>query len=276
MTYEEITIPTTCPSCESPLETFGLSGQLRCTGTDCIGTLNRRLVHWASRKAADIDGLSTKMIEQLVDLGYLRTVADFYHLTGENFVEIGRSREFGNKMLAAIETSKGVGMRRALIGLSIPNAGEGTAERVTKEYESIELLSDASMAALASVPDVGLVVATSLNEFLSRPDVNKLVSDLRGSGVNLDRLPEDAPLEFSGAEGGFAGLTVVVTGTLTIPRDDFKALLVQNGAKMTGSVSGKTDVLVAGQNVGAAKTNKAKQLGVKVVDEETARSMMGL
>lgn len=274
--------PTECPGCGGELEEFGKSQQLRCTSEDCGPQRVRRLVHWASRKAADIDGLSTKMIEQLVDRGALNTVADFYRLTVNDFVWIGRSKEFGQKMIEAIETSKGVGMRRALIGLSIPNSGEGTAERLCKEFETIYGsqrdggVSSASMVELAAVPDVGIVVATSLREFFDQEHVQSLLTELEASGVNLDRLPADAPLVLSGAEGGLAGKVCVITGKLTVERDDFKRLLEQHGAKVTGSVSKKSDYLVIGANVGATKTNKAREVGTTVITEEVAREMMGL
>jgi len=270
-TEEVFEMPTQCPGCSAPLETYGTKNQLRCTGDDCTPQLVRRLVHWASRKAADIDGLSTDLIEKLVEREYLESVVDFYYLELDHFVEIGRSHDFAVKMLTEIEKSKNLGMRRALIGLSIPQASEGSAARLCKEFGRVEAVANASVGELASVPDVGLVVASSIHDFFKSSTVDV---DLRAAGVNLERLPEDAPLEFTGAEGGFSGLTVVVTGALSVSRDDFKALLTQHGAKVVGSVSGKTDVLVAGQNVGAAKTSKAKQLGVKVVDEQTARAMM--
>lgn len=268
--------PTTCPRCDAPVEEFGTKQQLRCTGTDCVGTLNRRLEHWAGRKQANIDGLSTKMIEQLVEREYLENVADFYQLELDHFVEIGRSHDFAVKMLAAIDASKSVGMRRALVGFSIPNASEGTAERLCKEFESMDALLAASFGQLSGVKDVGVVVATSLHEFFQRPSTVETVGLMASLGVNLNRLPEDAPVSLADTEGmAFSGLTVVVTGVLPIPRDDFKALLVQNGAKMTGSVSKNTDVLVIGDNVGQAKITKAKQLGTKVIDYAAANAMMG-
>lgn len=274
-TEEKFEKPTECPRCAAPVEEFGNRQQLRCTGTDCVGTLNRRLEHWAGRKQADIDGLSTDIIGKLVEKGRLTNVADFYTLTREDFTSIGRTPDFGNKMLAAINTSRGVGMRRALIGFSIPSASEGTAARLCKHFASMDELLGASFADLCGVEDVGIVVAQSLHDFLNSEKNRDLIMNLQDLGVNLNRLSEDAPLELSDTSGlAFDGMTVVVTGTLSVSRDVFKAELVQNGAKMTGSVSKNTSILVIGDNVGQAKITKAKALGTTVITEEVARQMM--
>lgn len=277
-TEREITLPTQCPGCDEPLVETGNSGILKCTGEECFPQLVRRLVHWGSRKAADIDSVSTTWVEAFVENGLVEDIADFYEIQRSDlmgFENMGEGR--ATKFLDSIEASKNVGMRRALIGFAIPNASEGTAARLCKYFESVPALLEASYADLAAVEDVGMVVAQSLHTFFQNETNRDLILDLVDLGVNLNRLPEDAPLSLSDAEGmAFGGKTVVVTGTLTIPRDDFKALLVQNGAKMTGSVSKNTDFLVIGTNVGQAKITKAKALGTTVIDEETARGMMGL
>lgn len=273
---QAIEIPTECPACESPLEQYGNSGQIRCTGDDCSATLVRRLIHWASKAAADIDAIGPNWVGEFVDAGLLNDVADFYanltttELRQFNNMGLGRITKFRE----SIENSKQLGMRKALIGLSLPGAGAGTAERLCRKYASVEEVAAASIVDLMSVDDLGMVVATSVREFFQRPGTQALLIKLREAGVNLDRLPEDAPLELSGMTGEFVGLKVCVTGKLSCSRDEMHELLKQHGATIVKSVSSKTDILLAGGSVGAAKTTAAKKHGVRVISEEEARKVM--
>lgn len=270
-----IETPTRCPGCDSLLQEFGNSFQLRCTGDDCSGTLVRRLTHWAGRSAADIDAVGPSFIEAMVDAGLLSSVADFYRLKRLDLlrlegVEDGRATKF----LDSIEKSKHVGMRRALIGLAIPSAGEGTAERLCRHFTSVEEVAQAELPRLASLDDIGVVVASSIVEFFDRPATKATLEELRSCGVSLDRLAEDAPLEISGMEGEFVGKKVCVTGALSVSRDAFHELLKQAGATIVKSVSGKTDILVIGKAVGKNKTDAAKKHSVRVITEEEARKYL--
>ncbi len=276
-TGEEVRIetPTRCPACESLLQEFGNSGQLRCTGDDCVGTRARRLVHWASRLAADIDAIGPSWVEKFVEEGLLQTPADFYSLTGTQLVRfdnMGESRV--NQFLTSIESSKQLGMRRALIGLSIPNASSGTAERLCRHFTSVEEVAQAELPRLASLEDIGVVVASSIVEFFDRPATKATLEELRSCGVVLDRLPEDAPLEISAASGTLAGKTVAITGKLTVDRGFFKRSLEQSGARVVGSVSSRCSILIVGDNVGTNKINSARKHGTAVMTEEEIRKMM--
>jgi DNA ligase (NAD+) len=177
-------------------------------------------------------------------------------------------------MLASIEASNGVGLRRALIGLSIRHASEGTAARLCKAgYATIEQVAEASIDDLQRVDDVGPTVAASIVEFFARPEISQQVARLREYGVNLDVLDDDRPIDVS-SDAPLAGETVVVTGAVSDPRSGekvtrpaFSKLVERAGATVASSVSASSTVLVTGANVGAGKTSKAEALGVRVVDQ---------
>lgn len=270
-----IETPTRCPACDSLLEEFGTKMQLRCTGEDCTGTLVRRLIHWAGRSAADMDAVGPSWIEQWVEAGLLASPSDFYKLSRLDimpFSNMGDGR--ATKFLDSIEQAKQLGMRRCLVGMSIPQAGSGTAERLTKRFDTVEAVANASLVELMSVDDLGIVVASSIHEFFQRESTKRLISELREMGVNLDRLPEDAPLELSSMEGELVGKAICITGKTTVPRSELAEELKAAGAKVVSGVSSKTDILVCGTGVGAGKTNAAKKHGTKVVTEEEIRKLL--
>ena len=176
-------------------------------------------------------------------------------------------------LLAAIDRSKAVGLRRALVGWSIPLTSEGTAKRICRHgYDSIEQLQAASVEELCEVEDIGPVVAQALREFLDQPATKAEIQALRELGVSLDVRDEDRPAE-PRADSPFAGKMVVITGTLSVDRKDFQALLETAGAKASSSVSAKTDYLIAGESAGS-KMTKAQSLGVPVLTEDQARAML--
>jgi DNA ligase (NAD+) len=275
----EIVPPTHCPSCGSELEIRGTGEERWCTNLQCPAQATRRLMHWASRPAADMEGVGNVWIEKLAEDGVLRRRSDFYELTAETLLGYERMGEVSaGNMLAAIERSKGLGLRRALIGLAIPMASDGTAKRLCLAgYERIEDVMDASVDDLVAIRDIGPKVAESVNAFFGRPEVREEVAELRRHGVVLDVLDEDRPVDVAAAgDSPLKGRTVVVTGAFThavtgakISRPDLTRLVEQAGASAVSSVSANTDYLLAGENVGAAKTDKAAKLGVEVVDQET-------
>src|SRR4051812_19031396 len=273
----EIEPPTACPSCGSALEEEGSGRELYCRAVDtCPAQAVRRLIHWASRAAADMEAVGPTWIERLNADGRLTTVADFYALTREDLLGYdGMGEVSATRMLESIDASRNLGLRRALIGFAIRHAGEGTAARLCRAgYASIEAVAAADADELMRVEDVGPAVAASLRSFFERPETTRQIAVLRERGLNLDVRDEDRPAPVA-ADAPLAGRTVVVTGAVADPRSGekiarpaFSRLVERAGATVASSVSASTDLLVCGANVGAAKTDKARKLGVEVVDQD--------
>ena len=232
----EIVPPTHCPSCGEPLTEQGNSRELFCTNVACPAQTVRRLIHWASRAAADIEAVGPVWIERLAEAKRLENPSDFYALTREQLLEFDRIGEVSaDRMIESIEASKNVGLRRALIGLAIPMASEGTAARLCRAgFTSLEAVADAGAEALQQVEDIGPKVAASLAEYLgrTRPELEKL----RAHGVSLDVREEDLPPDVV-ADAPLADKTVVITGTISdprsgekIPRPTFQRLCEKAGA----------------------------------------------
>ncbi|MFI5592073.1 NAD-dependent DNA ligase LigA [Amycolatopsis sp. NPDC051758] len=269
----EIVPPAECPSCGQPLTEQGNSRELFCTNVSCPAQTVRRLIHWASRAAADIDAIGGVWIERLAETGLLEHPSDFYRLTKERLLEFERIGEISaTRMIESIDASRAVGLRRALIGLAIPMASEGTAARLCRAgFGSLEDVVDAGVDGLVEVEDIGPKVAASLIEHLTRlrPELERL----RESGVSLDVREEDLPPVVA-AGAPLAGKTVVVTGAISdprsgekVPRPTFQRLCERAGASIASSVSASTDLLITGAEVGAAKLTKAEKHGVEVVDQ---------
>ena len=275
---EEIVPPTHCPSCGSELEVRGTGEERWCLNLQCPAQATRRLMHWASRAAADMEGVGDVWIEKLADDGVLRRRSDFYRLTTDQLVEYERMGDVSARnMVDSIQGSRGLGLRRALIGLAIPMASDGVAKRLCLAgYERIEDVMEATAEELVAIRDIGPKVAESVASFFAREEVRDEIADLRSLGVNLDVLDEDRPVDVAAAaDSPLKGATVVVTGAFThgvtgakISRPDLTRLVEQAGATAASSVSSSTDYLLAGANVGAAKTDKAAKLGVEVVDHD--------
>ncbi len=279
-TERAIEPPTACPSCGGPLAIVGASKVVMCENSQgCPAQRLRRLIHWCSRAGADVEGLSEARLEQLIGAGLVSTPSDIYRLDYETLMPEAKARFEGwgersvRNLLAAIEKSKAVGLRRALVGWSIPLTSEGTAKRVCRHgYESIEQLQLATVEELCDVEDIGPVVAEALREFLDQPATQDEIAALRELGVSLDVRDEDRRIEAT-VDSPFADKTVVITGTLSVERKAFQALLEAAGAKASGSISAKTDYLIAGDSAGS-KLTKAQSLGVAVLTEDEARAML--
>ncbi len=271
----EIVPPSECPSCGRPLTEQGNSRELFCTNVACPAQTVRRLEHWASRAAADIEALGPVWIERLAEAGLLERPSDFYALTREQLLGFERIADVSaDRMIESIDRSRGVGLRRALIGLAIPMASEATAARLCRAgFRTLEEVAEADEETLVAVEDVGPKVAASLREHLGRESTKAELGRLRELGVNLDVRDEDLPPAVA-ADAPLAGQTVVVTGTIAdprsgekIPRPTFQRLCERAGATTASSVSASTDILICGENVGASKTAKAEKLGVRVADQ---------
>lgn len=277
-TEQVIVPPVDCPSCGTPLEIRGTGEERWCPNLQCPAQNTRRLMHWASRPAADMEGVGDVWIEKLADDGVLRRRADFYTLTAEQLQAYERMGEVSAaKMVDSIQGSKGLGLRRALFGLAIPMASEGVAKRLCLAgFERIEDVAAATAEELEAIRDIGPKVAESLVAFFAREDVMAEIAALRAQEVVLDVLDEDRPVDAAAAgDSPLKGKTVVITGAFTDPRSGAKVsrpevtrMVEQAAAVAVSSVSAATDYLLAGANVGAAKTNKADKLGVAVIGQD--------
>jgi DNA ligase (NAD+) len=221
------------------------------------------MLHFAARRAMDIEGLGGKLVDQLVDGNVVRTLPDLYRLGLTALSSLDRMAEkSAQNVLAALEKSKSTTLNRFLFGLGIRHVGEATAKDLARHFGLLDAIMDASVEQLLEVRDVGPVVAESIHTFFAQPHNREVVEQLRACGVHW---PEGAPA--AKAPQILAGKTVVLTGTLpTMGRDEAKELLEAAGAKVSGSVSKKTSYVVAGSEAGS-KLIKAQELGVPVLDE---------
>jgi DNA ligase (NAD+) len=275
---QEIEPPAQCPSCGSELEVRGTGEERWCVNLQCPAQATRRLMHWASRPAADMEGVGDVWIEKLAEDGVLRRRADFYALTAEQLIAYERMGEVSAaKMVESIEASKDVGLRRALFGLAIPMASEGVAKRLCLAgYERLEDVAGATAEELEAIRDIGPKVAESIVAFFARPEVREEIAALRAAGVGLDVHDEDRPVDAAAAgDSPLKDATVVITGAFTDPRTGAKVsrpevtrLVERAAATAASSVSASTDFLLAGADVGASKTAKADKLGVTVVSQD--------
>lgn len=265
-------VPSVCPSCGSPV--FRDGAFLRCDSTECPAQLQTRLEHWVSRGAMDIDGLGTKIIENLIATGLLKDVVDFYKLdvdtlagvaTGEEKKD-GSPRVFGQKnaikAIEQIEASKQRPFENLLFAIGIRNIGKTTAEALAKAFKTMDALMDASEPQLCQVDGIGEVVAEGIREFFDTQDNRDLIERLREVGLQMAIDESDAKPQT------LAGLTFVLTGSLErYDRTTAEELLREYGAKTSGSVSKKTSYVVAGPGAGS-KLRKAEELGIPVLDED--------
>ncbi len=254
-------LPEVCPSCGEPVHRQEGEAALRCTNPECPAQALRNLIHFASRDAMDIDGLGKAVAAQLVDKGYVGSVADLYTLTKEQLLTLDKFKEkSADNLLGAIENSKKAGLARLLFGLGIRNIGDKAAALLARQFGSMKALRAASAEQVAAIEGFGEVMAQSLAEFMAREGTADLLERLEAAGVDME--------DHSAPRGtALAGLTIVVTGTLpTLSRSEAQALITENGGKAAGSVSKKTSYVLAGEAAGS-KLDKAMQLGVPVLDE---------
>jgi DNA ligase (NAD+) len=269
---KEYEFPSSCPVCGSPVKPDDERVFYYCTSKDCDGRLKKMLRSFARRDAMDIEGLGEEMINQLVDARLVRRIPDLYRLQLEQLLELERvGKKSGQNLLDGIEASKGRGLGRLLGGLAIPHVGEAVAELLADDFGAIDALADASTDRLSQVDGVGPIMARDIHEYFQSEAARKTIQDLRAAGV---KLTQDAKAKPKGG-AGLDGKTFVVTGTLkNYERADIEGLIKKLGGKATGSVSKKTDYLVAGDKAGS-KLDKAKELGVTVLTEEEFDKLIG-
>ena len=254
-----------CPACGSPIERREGEVAWRCTGgVTCPAQVKQAILHFASRRAVEIEGLGDEIVEQIVDTGIVRTLPDLYNLGFAKLVALERMGEkSAQKLVDAIEKSKTTTLPRFLFGLGIRHVGETTAKDLARHFGDIHRLMDASVEQLLEVPDVGPIVAQSVSDFFKQPHHQTIVDLLMAAGIHWPAIEGTA----SDAHRPLLGKTLVITGTLpTLGRDEAKELIEAAGGKASGSVSKKTDWLVAGAEAGS-KLEKAQALGVPVIDE---------
>jgi DNA ligase (NAD+) len=260
----DIIFPSHCPVCGSPVETVSGEAVARCDGgLICPAQRKEAIKHFVSRKAMNIEGLGDKLVEQLVDLKMIETVADIYSLSREQLANLERMGEkSAENILAALEKSKQTTLAKFIYALGIREVGEATARNFAKHFGTLDALAAADELSLQQVTDVGPVVAHFTFEFFQQENNRKAIEQLKLAGIHW---PDEVA---TGAEAPLLGLTYVLTGSLEIfSRDDAKAHLLALGAKVSGSVSAKTDYVVAGPGAGS-KLQKAEELGVKVLTEQ--------
>ncbi|MDR0633705.1 MAG: NAD-dependent DNA ligase LigA [Azoarcus sp.] len=258
-------LPETCPECGSHIVREEGGAVARCAGgLVCPAQLKGALLHFASRRAMDIEGLGDKLIEQLTSAGKVATPADLYALTAPMLASLERMGEkSAANLVAAIEKSKQTSLPRFIFALGIRHVGESTAKALAHHFGGLDALRRADAAALENVPDVGATVAESLLDFFAEPHNRDVIERLLAAGVRWEenRGRADAP------PGPLAGKVFVLTGTLpNLTRDEARALIESAGGKVSGTVSRKTDYVVAGEDPGS-KLDKAKNLGLAIVDE---------
>jgi DNA ligase (NAD+) len=264
-------MPSVCPECGSPIEREDGEAVSRCTGgMICPAQLKQSLMHFASRKAMNIDGLGDKLIEQMVDVGLIKTPDDLYRLSTAQLAGLERMAEkSAQNVYDAIQTSKSTTLARLIYALGIRHVGEATAKTLAKTYGTLDAVMNANLDDLHTVEDVGPVVAHSIVTFWADTRHQTVIKHLVELGVHWDDVAVTEKIETP-----FTDKTVVLTGTLpTLGREEAKALLEQAGAKVAGSVSKKTDYVIAGVDAGS-KLEKAQQLGVTVMDEAQMLMML--
>ncbi len=266
-------MPTNCPVCGSPIIRLEEEAVARCSGgwVKCPAQRKGGLLHFVSRRAMDIEGLGEQLVEQLVDKHVITTAADLYKLGLASLIELDRMAEkSAQNVLDALEKSKSTTLARFIYGLGIRHVGEATAKALASHFGNLDALLKTSEEQLLEVDDIGPVVARSIIAFLSDPLNLELIEQLRAAGIHWEESTQTVDIPKP-----FAGKTFVLTGTLpTLTRDEAAAKIEAAGGKVAGSVSKKTNYVVAGEEAGS-KLAKAQELGVAIIDEEGLLQLLG-
>ena len=266
---EKLDIPTNCPSCESKLLHFEDEVALRCINPRCPAQIKEGLIHFASRDAMNISGLGPSIVEKLFAANLVKDVADIYRLTVEDLLLLdGIKEKSAQKLYQAIQASKENSAEKLLFGLGIRHVGSKASQLLLQHFHSIESLAQANPEEVASIESLGSVIAQSLQSYFETEGAQLLLRELKELDVNLDYKGQ-----IVAADAALSGLTVVLTGKLErLTRSEAKSKLENLGAKVTGSVSKKTDLVVAGADAGS-KLQKAQELGIEIRDEAWLESL---
>lgn len=266
---QALAIPTHCPSCQSELLHFEDEVALRCINPLCPAQIKEGLNHFASRDAMNITGLGPAVVEKLFAAQLVEDVAGIYRLTVEDLLTLeGFKEKSAEKLYEAIQASKENSAEKLLFGLGIRHVGSKVSQILLQEFHDLDQLASADPERIASIDSLGMVVAESLKRYFAQEGSKRLLQELKEAGVNMDYLGEKVA-----ADAALSGMTVVLTGKLErLTRSEAKAKLESLGAKVTGSVSKKTDLVVAGSDAGS-KLTKAQELGIQVEDEAWLESL---
>ena len=263
-------MPSKCPVCGSKVVKDGEQVAVRCVNAQCPAQLKRRVEHFASRGAMDIEGLGEAMVEQLVSNGLVREVSDIYGLTNEQLAGLERMGEKSvANLLAAIERSKQKPLWRLLFGIGILHVGVSAARALADYFPNLNALMEATPQELQRIPDVGEVVGASISQFFREPSNREMIAKLRDAGLRLTSEPRKKPV----SDSKIKGTTWVITGTLSQSRDEVAEEIIRRGGKVSGSVSKKTNYVLAGKEAGS-KLEKARSLGIPIIDENEFRGML--
>jgi DNA ligase (NAD+) len=263
---EQVKPPAVCPDCGAPTEIR--SPVVVCLGTNCLSQVMRQVIHYAEKDSLDIRGLGDVIIEDLVRAGKVKTPADLYYLRKEDLLELpGFADKKAENILAAINKSKNPPLDKFLHGLGIPYTGVNTSRNLAKTFKTISGVMEASYEQVITIEDIGEITANGIVDFFRNN--RGFVEGLLDAGV----VPQTEETLETGT--ALAGKSFVITGTLSQPRSYFENLIILSGGRVAGGVSSKTNFLLAGENTGASKSNKAKELGVKVITEAELIEMLG-
>ena len=266
---QALAVPTHCPSCQSELLHFEDEVALRCINPLCPAQIKEGLSHFASRDAMNITGLGPAVVEKLFAAQLVEDVAGIYRLSVEDLLTLeGFKEKSAEKLHEAIQASKENSAEKLLFGLGIRHVGSKVSQILLQEFHDLDQLASADPERIASIDSLGMVVAESLKRYFAQEGSKRLLQELKEAGVNMDYLGEKVA-----ADAALSGMTVVLTGKLErLTRSEAKAKLESLGAKVTGSVSKKTDLVVAGSDAGS-KLTKAQELGIQVEDEAWLESL---
>lgn len=268
-------MPSDCPECGSRLVRLEGEVALRCINPQCPAQTREGIIHFVSRGAMNIEGLGEKVVTQLFEAGLVRSVADLYYLKKEELLPLERMGEKSvDNLLAAIEQSKGNSVERLIFGLGIRFVGAKGARILAQYFRLLDKLMTATREELESIEEIGPKMADSIVTYFAKPEVKETIERLRQAGVNFAYLGPVSEKQTE-QDSPFAGKTVVLTGTLhSMTRQEAAGKVEALGGKVSGSVSKKTDFLIAGEKAGS-KLTKAQELGVKILDEEEFLAMLG-
>ena len=268
-TEKDFVMPTVCPVCGAPVVREEGEAVARCIGIECSAKILRNLAHFVSKEGMNIEGLGIKILEQLVDKGFVKNIADIYTLTVDDVASLKKNgRKFAQNVIDAINRSKDNDLYQLITALGIRHIGVKSAKGLTKKYNSIDKIANASLEELAMTPDVGLITAESIYEFFRQPQTIDLIEKLKNAGVNtLAKTSKNK-------DDRFYGKTFVLTGSLeNYTRDEASSIIESFGGKVSGSVSKKTSYVLAGEEAGS-KLTKAQELGVTIISEQEFNQMI--
>ena len=269
---KEFIMPTQCPVCGAPVVREPGEAVARCIGIECSAKVLRNIAHFVSKEGMEIDGLGIKIIEQLVEKGLIKNIADIYTLTVDDVASLKKNgRKFAQNLIDAINVSKKNDLHKLITALGIRHIGVKSAKGLTKKYKSIDEISKASFASLSMVEDVGEITAESIYEFFRQEQTKDLIKKLKAAGVNTKVIETEEGGKY---DNRFEGKTFVLTGSLeNYTREQASEIIEKFGGKVSGSVSKKTSYVLAGEEAGS-KLTKAQDLGISIITENEFNEMV--